>query len=140
MKILFIGATGMLGKPVAKELIDSGFDVSMFVRDVNKAQALFPGAKAERGDVFDKPQGHFNAEDILWQVNYNALYLGVLKPAANRLAKIINKKLLYFFIGICSKINHRFLTTVAVTACSIGQHVIPILAAGFRYGYFVLQV
>ena len=54
MKILFIGATGMLGKPVAKELINSGFDVSMFVRDVNKAQALFPGAKAERGDIFDK--------------------------------------------------------------------------------------
>ena len=35
MKILFIGATGMLGKPVAKELINSGFDVTLLARDID---------------------------------------------------------------------------------------------------------
>jgi uncharacterized protein YbjT (DUF2867 family) len=54
MKILFIGATGMLGKPVAAQLIQSGFDVTLLARDTNKTQSLFPKIKIERGDVFDK--------------------------------------------------------------------------------------
>lgn len=64
MKILFIGATGMLGKPVAKELIASGFEVSLMARDENKMQKLYPNAKIISGDVFDKAslikafQGH----------------------------------------------------------------------------------
>jgi uncharacterized protein YbjT (DUF2867 family) len=53
-KILFIGATGMLGKPVAKELIRAGFDVTLLARDVNKAKALFPDGKIIHGDVFNK--------------------------------------------------------------------------------------
>ena len=54
MKILFIGATGMLGKPVAKELINSGFDVTLLARDIDKTAALFSGSKIIKGDVFDK--------------------------------------------------------------------------------------
>lgn len=54
MKILFIGATGMLGKPVAAQLIRSGFDVTLLARDTAKAQALFPSAKVVKGDVFDR--------------------------------------------------------------------------------------
>jgi uncharacterized protein YbjT (DUF2867 family) len=54
MRILFIGATGMLGKPVAAQLIQSGFDVTLLARDTTKSQALFPSAKVMRGDVFDK--------------------------------------------------------------------------------------
>lgn len=54
MKILFIGATGMLGKPVATELIRQGFDVTLFGRDTGKMQSLFPGAKTAQGDVLDK--------------------------------------------------------------------------------------
>jgi len=54
MKILFIGATGMLGKPVGKELIASGFEVSLLARGVNKMQQLYPGVKVIAGDVFDK--------------------------------------------------------------------------------------
>jgi len=54
MKILFIGPTGMLGKPVAKELIRQASDISLFGRDINKIQSLFPGAKTAQGDVFDK--------------------------------------------------------------------------------------
>ena len=54
MKILFIGATGMLGKPVAAQLIQSGFDVTLLARDTAKAQLLFPSTKVVQGDVFDK--------------------------------------------------------------------------------------
>lgn len=54
MKILFIGATGMLGKPVAAQLIRSGFDVTLLARDEAKAKSLFPSTKVVRGDVFDK--------------------------------------------------------------------------------------
>lgn len=54
MKILFIGATGMLGKPVAKELIQAGFDITLLGRDISKLQSLFPGIATKQGDVFDK--------------------------------------------------------------------------------------
>jgi len=54
MKILFIGATGMLGNPVAAQLIQSGFDITILARDISKAQALFPSAKVLKGDIFDR--------------------------------------------------------------------------------------
>ena len=44
----------MLGKPVAKELIAAGFDVTLLARDIDKAAALFPVSKIINGDVFDK--------------------------------------------------------------------------------------
>lgn len=53
-KILFIGATGMLGRPVAKELIKAGFVITLLARNVKKAQSLFPGTMVVPGDVFDK--------------------------------------------------------------------------------------
>ena len=53
-KILFIGATGMLGKPVALQLIKAGFDVTLLARNTNKMQQFFPAAKIIQGDVFDK--------------------------------------------------------------------------------------
>lgn len=54
MKILFIGATGMLGTPVAKELINAGHDVSLFARNKIKMDQYFPGRKIIRGDIYDK--------------------------------------------------------------------------------------
>lgn len=53
-KILVIGGSGMLGKPTALELIRAGFDVSLFGRDVEKMQALFPNIPVFKGDVFDR--------------------------------------------------------------------------------------
>ncbi len=44
----------MLGKPVAAELIKSGYDVSLLARDIVKMQQLFPNSKIIKGDVFDK--------------------------------------------------------------------------------------
>lgn len=55
MKILFIGASGMLGKPVAAELIRAGFDCTLLGRDTIKLKTLFPGAKFIQGDILDLP-------------------------------------------------------------------------------------
>ena len=41
-KILFIGASGMLGKPVALELMRAGFIVTLLARDVEKMRKLYP--------------------------------------------------------------------------------------------------
>lgn len=54
MKILVIGASGMLGKPVTKALIAAGFDITLLARDVEKLKGLFPGSKIQKGDVLDK--------------------------------------------------------------------------------------
>lgn len=54
MKILFIGASGMLGDPVAKELMNAGFEVDLLVRKPEKIQKQFPNSKIIKGDVFDR--------------------------------------------------------------------------------------
>ncbi|MDZ4795522.1 MAG: NAD(P)H-binding protein [Bacteroidota bacterium] len=68
MKILFIGASGMLGSPVAKELIKAGFDVTLLARNVNKVQQLFPAVNVVQGDVFDKTSltKAFTGQDIVY--------------------------------------------------------------------------
>lgn len=52
--ILIIGATGMLGKPVAKEL-QSVFNIRVLVRDVEKAEKIFNQNNCEfiEGNIFD---------------------------------------------------------------------------------------
>lgn len=52
-KILVIGSTGMIGRPVTRALIDAGFTVTLLARNPEKAAALFPGATVKKGDVFD---------------------------------------------------------------------------------------
>ena len=52
-KILFIGASGMLGKPVALELMRAGFIVTLLARDVEKMRKLYPNTSIVKGDVFD---------------------------------------------------------------------------------------
>lgn len=53
MRILFIGASGMLGKPVARELIHAGFDLTLLARNPAKLQALFPGCRTIQADIMD---------------------------------------------------------------------------------------
>jgi len=53
-KLLFIGATGMLGKPVALELLRAGFQLTLLARDVETMQKLFPNIPVVKGDVFDQ--------------------------------------------------------------------------------------
>ncbi len=52
--ILVIGATGMLGEPVARKLKEDGFKVRVLARDVSKAEKMFDEAfEIVRGDVLD---------------------------------------------------------------------------------------
>jgi uncharacterized protein YbjT (DUF2867 family) len=53
-KLLFIGASGMLGKPVALELLRAGFELTLLARDTEKLEKFFPNIKKIKGDVFDK--------------------------------------------------------------------------------------
>jgi uncharacterized protein YbjT (DUF2867 family) len=51
-KIAFIGITGMLGKPVAAELVKAGFNVTALVRDAEKAKHNLPaGIHFLQGDI-----------------------------------------------------------------------------------------
>ena len=52
-KTLFIGASGMLGRPVALELMRAGFIVTLLARDVEKMRKLYPNTSIVKGDVFD---------------------------------------------------------------------------------------
>jgi nucleoside-diphosphate-sugar epimerase len=67
-KILFIGASGMLGKPTALELLRAGFDVSMLARDTEKMQKLFPNINILKGDVFDSDslQNAMQGQEIVY--------------------------------------------------------------------------
>jgi len=53
-KIAIIGATGLIGKPVTKALMNAGFEVTIIARDVEKARAIFPAANILYGDLEDK--------------------------------------------------------------------------------------
>ena len=53
MKILVIGASVMIGKPVTRELAKAGFTLTLLARDVRKMRELFPGIRVVEGDVLD---------------------------------------------------------------------------------------
>jgi uncharacterized protein YbjT (DUF2867 family) len=53
MKILFIGATGFLGKPVAKALSDAGHQMTLLARNFERAKQDFPSANIIQGDLND---------------------------------------------------------------------------------------
>jgi len=52
--VAIIGATGLLGKPVARQLISEGFNVTIITRNVEKAKGIFPDTKVLYGDLADK--------------------------------------------------------------------------------------
>lgn len=55
-RILVIGSTGMLGKPVTLALINAPFEVTVFVRDISKAEKIFNNKKIKfiTGSLEDK--------------------------------------------------------------------------------------
>jgi nucleoside-diphosphate-sugar epimerase len=53
-KILVIGSTGMLGKPVTRELYRAGFDITLLARDIAKTRKAFPNGRILEGDVLTK--------------------------------------------------------------------------------------
>jgi uncharacterized protein YbjT (DUF2867 family) len=52
-KIVVIGATGMLGRPVTQALIHAGFAVTILARNIDKAKTHFPEASIIKGDLQD---------------------------------------------------------------------------------------
>ncbi len=55
MKVFVAGATGAIGKPLVRQLVARGHDVTGLTRRQDEAQALMrAGAKAVIGDVFDQ--------------------------------------------------------------------------------------
>lgn len=67
-KILFIGASGMLGQPVAQELTRAGFELTLLGRDTEKLEKLFPNIRSVKGDVFDHDSlvSAMNDQDIVY--------------------------------------------------------------------------
>lgn len=67
-KILFIGASGMLGRPVARELIRAGFELTLLGREPEKLQKLFPNIAVIRGDVYDPEllKAALHGQDIVY--------------------------------------------------------------------------
>ena len=59
-KIAFIGATGLIGRPVAEELLRAGFAVRIIARDVVSTKRLFPAAEVVFGDL-QQPESLPNA-------------------------------------------------------------------------------
>ncbi len=53
-KILIIGSTGLLGKPVTQALIKAGFAVTVLVRNEALGKKLFPEASIVKGDLKNK--------------------------------------------------------------------------------------
>jgi uncharacterized protein YbjT (DUF2867 family) len=54
-KITVIGATGMIGMPVTQELIKAGFEITAFVRNIEKETHIFPsGVHFVQGDLKNK--------------------------------------------------------------------------------------
>ena len=49
--IAIIGATGMIGQPVAHELIWAGNNVRIIARDAANTKALFPHVEVVPGDL-----------------------------------------------------------------------------------------
>ena len=55
MRILVVGATGLIGRPVATPLLTDGFDFRLLVRDAHRARSrLGEGFEYVEGDVGDK--------------------------------------------------------------------------------------
>ncbi|WP_040760794.1 SDR family oxidoreductase [Spirosoma panaciterrae] len=53
MRIAIVGATGMLGQPVTRELIRAGFPIRLIARDVAKTRTLFPNVDVVSADLCD---------------------------------------------------------------------------------------
>jgi NADH dehydrogenase len=56
--ILVIGGTGLIGEPVARQLLRDGFEVRLLVRDAGRA-------RAQLGAAFDYREGDIDAVDVI---------------------------------------------------------------------------
>lgn len=58
----------MIGQPVTRALLQEGFEVSLLARNPKKAEALFPGVRVLKGDVFDpiSMMTAFESQDVVY--------------------------------------------------------------------------
>jgi len=78
-RITVIGATGMIGIPVTKELIKAGFEVTALVRNIEKAKQFFPaGVNFVRGNIQNKNE----ISEAL--KNANAVYINISTTANDK--------------------------------------------------------
>lgn len=74
-RLLIIGATGMLGRPVAHWLSANGFDVRALVRDPQRARGLLPPqCELATGDVTDSESLRVAADGV------EAIYINLAAP------------------------------------------------------------
>ena len=72
---LLVGATGMLGRPVARRLVKEGLRVRAMVRDRDRAKAVLPPeCELAAGDVLDKA----SLTDAMADVD--AVYINLAAP------------------------------------------------------------
>ena len=65
MKILLVGATGTLGRQIAKEAIEEGHEVRCFVRNPRKASFLQEwGCELTKGNLLNPPDIEYALQDI----------------------------------------------------------------------------
>ncbi|MFT6205340.1 MAG: hypothetical protein ACJA1O_002957 [Spirosomataceae bacterium] len=67
-KVLVIGATGMLGKPVTKQLIKAGFDVSVMSRNEKALREMFAEPNVFQGDLKSKAdlRASMSGQDVVY--------------------------------------------------------------------------
>lgn len=53
MRVVLIGATGKVGRPMVRELLDRGHEVVAVARRPEDLQSDFPGVEIRQGDIFD---------------------------------------------------------------------------------------
>jgi NADH dehydrogenase len=77
--VLIIGATGMLGRPVARRLVSEGFTVRLLVRDLARAQLVLPAqCQFLRGDL------RFQSTLLRALEGIDAIYLSLSSPHSPR--------------------------------------------------------
>jgi len=76
-RVLVIGATGLIGRPVTEALVNDGFDERALVRDRRRAMAALPtGCELVRGDLSD-PESIQHA-----LTGMDAVYLSLSSPTS----------------------------------------------------------
>jgi uncharacterized protein YbjT (DUF2867 family) len=46
-KVAVLGATGLVGQPIVKQLVNAGFDLTLISRDSSKLKSVFSGVNAK---------------------------------------------------------------------------------------------
>ena len=84
MKILLVGATGTLGRQIAKQAVEDGHEVRCFVRNPRKASFLQEwGCELTKGNLL-------NSSDIEYAYKISKLLL-MLQPASQMILEVFMK-------------------------------------------------